>query len=237
MNRACLQWNDLGMVDGKGGKPHHHTIAQLTFLPSMQRVCRSNGVNLVLHYLMEDYERMISTELVDASQTIVPTLHACGERMRRLTIMCDDMKERRVPLSSPVRAAGYGHGHLWKKIMGLIDEGNIDAAFQCALESKDDIVLAELMLGSGPVFDVLQPELCYNVFERIIHFLVSVHFLDVAIAYLQQFLQLRMQIPAELCIRFFPALHALSSDRSVDQAVRKQLSELYIAFHPQRLPV
>lgn len=75
---------------------------------------------------------------------------------------------------------------LWKQVKGFLCEGDLDSAYVEALCSGAEIVLVELLDGTGPVLECLSPKTVSGVLSILASFLLEQRFINTIIPWLQQ---------------------------------------------------
>ncbi|TQE08516.1 hypothetical protein C1H46_005822 [Malus baccata] len=75
---------------------------------------------------------------------------------------------------------------LWKQVKGFLCEGDLDSAYVEALCSGDEIVLVELLEGTGPVLECLLPKTARDVLSTLASYLLEQRFINIIIPWLQQ---------------------------------------------------
>ncbi|KAM0966841.1 hypothetical protein FF1_022582 [Malus domestica] len=76
--------------------------------------------------------------------------------------------------------------NLWKQVKGFLCEGDLDSAYVEALCSGDEIVLVELLEGTGPVLECLLPKTARDVLSTLASYLLEQRFINIIIPWLQQ---------------------------------------------------
>ena len=104
----------------------------------------------------------------------VNSVNSCGQRVERTQVR------------KPSGGMSEGRSAVWKRIKEMVRAGDLEAAYEEAIGFGDEVVLAELMDGTGPVLEVLSSETMAGVLLALSVFVRDRRFLHLAVPWLQQ---------------------------------------------------
>lgn len=121
------------------------------------------------------------------NRRVVPKCNGQGPRN-----MVDDMnRETNAALTSHFRSVGrqtspYNNNSLRKRVKDLLCEGDLDSAYMEAILSGNELVLVDLLNGTGPVLESLSQKTASEVLTALVSVFIERRYLRPIIPWLQQ---------------------------------------------------
>ncbi|KAM1281884.1 hypothetical protein ACFX15_021980 [Malus domestica] len=128
--------------------------------------------------------------------------------------------------------------NLWKQVKGFLCEGDLDSAYVEALCSGDEIVLVELLEGTGPVLECLLPKTARDVLSTLASYLLEQRFINIIIPWLQQIADLSTKrvpnylgLPAKAKQEFLFSMEESLNMEFSNPSERRSVTQLAVKLH------
>ncbi|KAM1087382.1 hypothetical protein ACFX2B_012766 [Malus domestica] len=128
--------------------------------------------------------------------------------------------------------------NLWKQVKGFLCEGDLDSAYVEALCSGDEIVLVELLDGTGPVLECLSPKTARDVLSTLTSYLLEQRFINTVIPWLQQIADLStthgpnyLGLPVKAKHEFLSSIEEAVNMEFSNPSERRSVTQLAVKLH------